>query len=393
MNQELYLVFLLFFLASAAVIIFAMIGYPVIIKLLDKFIKPSKHQKDFSYRPFVTLMIVAHNEEKVIQKKIENALSLDYPVDKLEIIIASDHSTDNTNAIVEKNIQSYPEREIRLFCSSERKGKTNAQNEAQKTVNSEILVMTDANAILKENAISELVSMFIEPDIAYVCGRLVYINSDDSKISLLESTYWDLDLTIRDIESRMKTITAGNGALYACRNNEYIDFMPIECHDSAMPVYYALHQKRALFNADAIAYEKAGENISDEWKRKVRMARMLLHGIVPSFKVFNFVKYGWFSFFYFGHRTCRYSLGLAHIIFFISSLGLVYEGGFFFLLILLTQILLFVCAIFCLRVTYSLKLLNMLCYYLLTICAQIVGVYQIVTGKVRSFWEKAETTR
>jgi len=109
------------------------------------------------------------------------------------------------------------------------------------------------------------------------CGRLIIVNKDSNDIANLESTYWDSDTKLRELESNIQTITAGNGAIYACRNSEYYDFDPIRCHDLNMPRYYALENRRALFNPDAIAYEKAGEVIEDEFKRKVRMNRNLLN--------------------------------------------------------------------------------------------------------------------
>ena len=201
-------------------------------------------------------MVVAHNEEKVILDKLNNLLNLNYPKDKIEFLIASDNSTDKTNDLVKNFIKRHPEYNIRLYESKKRKGKTNAQNEAHKIVTTEYLVMTDANSILDKNSIIELMAAFTSEDIAYVTGRLSYINEDSSFVSNAESGYWDNDLRIREIESRIQTITAGNGALYACRTNDYFHFNPIQSHDTAMPLFYALQGKRAIANHDAIAYEK-----------------------------------------------------------------------------------------------------------------------------------------
>ena len=133
-----------------------MIGYPLSLKIISKILKKSGLKKDYSYCPTVTVMVVAHNEEKVIKDKLENLMRLQYPKDKLEFLVSSDNSTDKTNDIVREFIKSHPNEKIRLFEVKKRKGKTNAQNEAQKTVTSEILVMTDANSILDEKSIIEL---------------------------------------------------------------------------------------------------------------------------------------------------------------------------------------------------------------------------------------------
>jgi len=369
-----------------------MIGYSLSLKILRRIYKNRHLIKDYSYQPTVTVMVVAHNEEKVIRNKLENIKNLDYPKDKIEFLISSDHSTDKTNEIIKEFIVNNPDYKIRLYEVKERKGKTNAQNEAQKTVKSEILVMTDANSMLKKDSIKELVAAFSSPDVSYVTGRLIIANKDDSDTASLENTYWDLDTCLRQIESDILTITAGNGALYACRNEEYYDFDPIECHDISMPRFYALKNKRALYNPEAIAYEKAGEVIEDEFKRKVRMNREILRDILPDIRILNFFKYGWFSYFYFGHRTCRYLLWISHFIMLLSN-ALILNEGYFYLWTFTGQILFYLFALIRWKTKINNRILNLIYYYTITVITQWVGVYNILTGKAKPFWEKAESTR
>lgn len=377
---------------SAFIIFYAMIGYPALLYIINLVKKPARNKADLDYEPSVTYMIVAHNEEKVIEGKLNNAITIDYPRDKFEILVASDNSTDRTNEIVDAFIKQHQDFVIKLYKSKDHKGKTNAQNEAQKNVKSEILVMSDANSLLKPNAIKELISYFSSDDIAYVCGKLVYSNSDNDTANS-ESTYWNLDLTLRDIESRLQTITAGNGAIYACRNSEYIDFEPISCHDGAMPLAYALRRKRALFNPNAIAVEKAGENNRDEFKRKVRMNRGILITLRRAYKTANIFKYRWFSVFYFGHRTCRYSLWLAHIVLFVSSIFIALGGSVLGAIITAVQLLAFIAAYIAVKLSLKNRLIRLIGYYGMTVCAQVCGVVKILTGKASATWEKAESTR
>lgn len=369
-----------------------MIGYPSSLKILNIFFKGRALEKDYSYKPFVTVMVVAHNEEKVIKEKLENIVKLDYPSNKIEFLISSDNSDDATNDIVKDFINDNPEFKIRLFEVKRRMGKTNAQNEAQKTVESEILVMTDANSMLKIDAVTELVAAFTDKDISYVSGRLIITNKNINDVAGLENTYWDSDTKTRKIESDIQTITAGNGAIYACRNSEYYDFEPMRCHDSSMPRYYALKNQRALYNPDAIAYEKAGEIIGDEFKRKVRMNRNILKNILPDVRILNFFKYRWYSYFYFGHRTCRYLLWIAHISLLVSNIFLirrlwVYDITF------LAQILFYILALMGSISKIDNKLMNLVYYYTVTVLAQWVGAYNMLMGKAKPFWEKAESTR
>ncbi|HHZ13920.1 MAG TPA: glycosyltransferase family 2 protein [Clostridiales bacterium] len=312
------------FYLSSFIIVWAMVGYPLSLKLISKIYKDRKLDKDYSHQPTVTVMVVAHNEEKVIFEKMNNIIELDYPQNKIEFLIASDNSTDKTNKIVKEFISQHPDRKIRLYEVKARKGKTNAQNEAQRTVTTEFLVMTDANSIMDKKAVKELMAAFTSDDIAYVSGRLAIVNQDVSDVSGAEASYWDSDLAAREIEGRIQTITAGNGALYACRTKDYYHFNPILCHDSAMPPFYAVQGKRAIANHDAIAYEKAGEVIEDEFGRKVRMNRIILKYILPDIRILNIFKYKWFSYFYFGHRTCRYLLWISHLIVLITNAFLIH---------------------------------------------------------------------
>ena len=376
------------FLLSAGSIIWAMIGYPISLKLLTRLIRPLPPKKT-NEKPSVTVMIVAHNEESVIAQKLENVIDNDYPKDKICYLIASDNSTDHTNELVKSFIEHHSELPIELYTTKEHKGKTNAQNEAQKLVTTDLLVMTDANSMFKRNAISELVSSFSDENIKYVCGALLYSNTANTTAQS-ESNYWNGELRTRSLESNLKTITAGNGAIYACRNQEYIDVPPIECHDSAMPYYYGAHHKRAIFNERAIAYEKAGETSEDEYKRKVRMNRVILKHIKNGLKVLNVFKYGWFSYFYFGHRTTRYLLWLNHLLVLLSSIGLAYLHSISWTIVGI-QVAFYLVALIGKKCNN--RIAHAAYYYCMTILAQWNGVFRVITGKAKPTWEKAESTR
>ncbi|TWI59875.1 glycosyltransferase family 2 protein [Halalkalibacter nanhaiisediminis] len=386
------LLYKILFYISGFIIVWAMVGYPVSLKFIGKLFKNRTLKKDYSHQPTVTVMVVAHNEEKVILEKLNNIIELNYPKEKIEFLIASDNSTDNTNEITKQFIKEHQNINIRLYEVKARKGKTNAQNEAQKTVTTEYLVMTDANSIMDRDSVKELMAAFTSEDIAYVSGRLSIVNQESSDVSNAESSYWDSDLATREIEGRIQTITAGNGALYACRTKDYYDFDPIQCHDSAMPPLYALQGKRAIANHDAIAYEKAGEVIEDEFGRKVRMNRIILKHILPDVRILNVFKYKWFSYFYFGHRTCRYLLWISHLLVFISN-GLLLPESLFYKITFLGQVLFYLLALARVITKSNNKYLTLVYYYCVTILAQWAGVYNILTGKAKPFWEKAESTR
>lgn len=380
------------FYVSGFIVFWAMIGYPLSIKFIGKYYRSRQIKKDYSHQPTVTVMVVAHNEEKVILNKLNNLLEIDYPPDKIEFLISSDNSNDNTNKIVNDFIVENKNHRIRLYEVNARKGKTNAQNEAQKTVKSGFLVMTDANSMMDQNSIKELMATFTSDDIAYVSGKLEIVNSVASGVSASENSYWDGDLKIREIEARVQTITAGNGAIYACRTKEYHDFNPIYSHDASMPLFYSLKGKRAICNHDAVAYEKAGEVIEDEFGRKVRMNRIILQAILPDIRLLNIFKYKWFSYFYFGHRTCRYSLWIAHLALFVANAVLMMESWIYVVTFIAQALFYFMGLLKAITKTNN-KYLTLIYYYCVTVVAQWFGVYNIITGKAKPTWEKAESTR
>ncbi|MBB5174561.1 glycosyltransferase family 2 protein [Texcoconibacillus texcoconensis] len=380
------------FWLSLILIFHTMIGYPISLYIIDKFIKKKNVEVDTSMRPKVSIIIPAHNEESVIEKKLQNLINLNYPKDLMEIIISSDNSTDKTNDIVEDFITKNNQNNIRLYKVKKRQGKTNAQNEAVKIANGKILAFSDANSMLEKDAIIHLVSSFVDEKVIYVTGKLTYVNSLDSITSEAENKYWNYDLFMRKVESDVKTITAGNGAIYAIRKSDYVDFDPIRSHDSAMPSHAALIHKKAIFNEKAIAYEKAGETTGDEFKRKVRMSRGGLKALYTDIRKYNPFKYGWYSYFYFGHRACRRALFIFHITLLSTNILLINENILYYFLFLI-QISFYLLALMKKMFGLNHKVFYFPYYYVMTLLAQLVGTYNQITGKSKPFWEKAESTR
>lgn len=376
------------FFISLIGIFYTFIGYPISLFFIDKFLKKRKNKKD-NYMPRVSFIIAAHNEARCIEKKLRNTLDLEYPKDKLEIIVASDNSTDNTNLIVEEFIKKHKDYTIILYKVKERKGKTNAQNEAIDISGGEIIAFSDANSIWERNALTRLIQNFIDEKVDYVCGRLVYINSLDNITSNSESTYWNYDLWMRKIESGHGNITAGNGAIYAIRKKNIVKIPEISCHDGAYPTIVSLNNKRAVYEDTAIAYEKAGENTTDEFGRKIRMSRGMLTRKYTNLQKYNPFKVGIYSYFYFCHRYLRYSLYLFHILLFVSSCYL--YNYIFFRYCFFAQCIFYIFAL--LGRFFKIKIFYFPYYYTMTIIAQFIGVIKDIFGLNKPFWEKAESTR
>lgn len=379
---------IIFFIAGFA-IFYAMIGYPLTLLILEKILK-RKNNKDLSKKPFVSVIISAYNEEKVIEKKLENIIQTKYP--NYEVIVANDASNDMTVPIVKEFITNHPDKNIRLNTVKNHLGKTNAQDEAVEAANGEIIVFSDANSMFKTDAIDELVSFFTDDDIEYVCGSLIYAKDDDIASVVAENSYWDVELLMRKIESEISTIAAGNGAIYAVRKKDYRNYDLVSSHDYEMPLAAGLNHKRALYNPAAIAVEKAGATTKDEFKRKVRMQRRILTNLFTNLRRLNIFEYGWFSFFHFNHKTLRFLQAFNHILLFISNLALL-NHGIFYRIFFLGQVAFFTLAAIGKLTDSKTKIFYFPRYYSMMMLAQLKGAYNEATGKSKPTWEKAESTR
>lgn len=370
-------------------IFYAMVGYPITLMILDKIMK-RKNDKDLSYKPFVSIIISAYNEEKVIERKLENITESTYP--HYEVIVANDASSDRTVEICQNFINNHSAYDIKVNTVKNHLGKTNAQDEAVDVAKGEIIVFSDANSMFKADAIDELVSYFTDDDIIYVCGSLIYAKDDDIASAVAENSYWDMELKMRKIESEIATIAAGNGAIYACRKSDYRRYNLVSSHDYEMPLYAGINHKRALYNPKAIALEKAGQTSKDEFKRKVRMQRRILTNIFTNLRRLNIFEYGWFSFFHFNHKTLRFLQAFNHIVLFIANLALLNEGDFYRIFFLI-QVAFFTLAGIGKLTESKSKVFYFPYYYTMMMAAQLKGGYNEATGKSKATWEKAETTR
>jgi cellulose synthase/poly-beta-1,6-N-acetylglucosamine synthase-like glycosyltransferase len=213
----------------------------------------------------VSVIVAAHNEDTVIERRVENLLQLDYPPDAFDVTVASDASTDRTDELVEALAAREPR--VRLLRCP-RGGKVAAQDRAVAETTGDILAFSDANATWAPDALRNLVRNFADPEVAYVCGRLV-IESGDGRNK--EGLYWRYELAVRAAESQVDSVTGGNGSIYAVRRSDYVVVDPRFGHDLSLPYAMVQRGQRAVYDAEALAFEKATPTNEDEYRRKVRM--------------------------------------------------------------------------------------------------------------------------
>jgi cellulose synthase/poly-beta-1,6-N-acetylglucosamine synthase-like glycosyltransferase len=361
------------FWSSLGALVWTQLGYPLFAAALARVRARPVRKRDFT--PFVSLIVAAHDEEDVIERRLENLLALDYPPDKLEILVASDASDDRTDELVEAMAASEPR--IRLLRCP-REGKVAAQNRAVRETQGEILAFSDANAQWQPDALRKLVRNNADADVAYACGSSVYEAADGTN---REGTYWRFEGWLRRNESELGSITGGIGAIYTVRRSDYVDVDPRFGHDLALPYLMVQHGRRAVYDPEALASEKPSRDIEDEYRRKVRMFEhcwlivlrgKMLRGLGPTYLLEIL-----------SHRHLRYASGLLHLVLLGSSFALVGEG-LVYQVVLGTQLGLLLAAVFGVGIAR---------YYVLVTWATVVALVRYLRFGVPAVWAKAEGTR
>jgi cellulose synthase/poly-beta-1,6-N-acetylglucosamine synthase-like glycosyltransferase len=361
------------FWSSLGALVWTQVAYPFVAAMLAWLRGRPVRKSDAE--PRVTLIVAAHDEEDVIDRRIENLLALDYPPDKLQIIVASDASTDRTDELVEA--AAARDSRVRLLRCP-RGGKVAAQNRAVGSTDSEILAFTDANAQWKPDALRRLVRNFADPDVAYVCGGHFYEAADGTN---REGTYWRFEAWLRRNESALGSITGGIGPIYAVRRSDYVEVDPRFGHDLALPYLMVQRGRRAVFEPEALAWEKPSRNLGDEYRRKVRMFEhcwlivlrgRMLRGLGPTYFL-EIVS----------HRHLRYGSGFLHLVLLGSSIALVGEG-------LVYQIALGGQLLVLLAAALGVGIAR---YYVLVTWATVVSLVRYLRFGVPAVWAKAEGTR
>jgi len=375
-------------------ILFPLVIYPFTLKILNLILRKDIVDLSYDYKPKVTLIVTAYNEEKVILNKLQNILSLKHSFDNFEVIIASDSSSDKTEEIVNDfiNNDSIKKFSCVLLRVEGRKGKTHVQNEAVIKSKGDIIVFSDANSMWNKDSLVELVSYFNDESIGYVSGMLNYTNKDLSITSNTETSYWNFDLKIRKMESDIGSTVGGNGAIYAIRKSDYVNLPPILSHDGFMPTKVVLNNRKAKFCDTAIAYERSSENEDDEFGRKVRMQRGQPWKKYYDPQKYNIFKYGLFTYFYIGHKYFKYLLYITHPVALILNIVLSVDS-IFYTLILISHITFYALGYLGWKFELKNNFFYFPFYYLMTIIAQWVAVINTLTGKTQAVWEKAESTR
>ncbi|MBI2413185.1 MAG: glycosyltransferase family 2 protein [Deltaproteobacteria bacterium] len=276
--------------------------YPVIATLLAGALKRRVNKGRIT--PRVSIVIAAFNEEAHIGATIENKLKLDYPKDRLEIIVASDGSTDATDGIV----KGYADRGVRLIRQEKRQGKTAALNMAVPMATGEIIVFSDSNSIYAPGALRELVSNFADPTVGYVTGKMVYVNNDGSVIGDGCSAYMKYENWLRALETSLGSVVGVDGGIDAVRKSLYSAMRPDQIPDFVLPLKVVEKGYRVVYDPEALLNENSLGASSDEYRMRVRVSLRSLHALRDMRHLLNPAKYGLFSWQLLSHKVLRYGV-------------------------------------------------------------------------------------
>src|SRR5882762_1396897 len=236
-----------FFWLASFLVVYPYLIYPLLLRLLAR-LSPARGEpaQTRAETPRVTLIISAFNEEAALGRKLENALALDFPANRLEIIVASDASSDRTDQIVREVSAGEPR--VKLVRQEERRGKSAALNRAVAAASGEIIVFSDANAMYGQDAIRRLVQDFADPKVGYVVGAALYYDAQGVRAGESEGVYWKLELFLKRLESQFYSVVGGDGAIYAIRRHLFWDLKDDDISDFVNPLQIIAAGYRGLFN-------------------------------------------------------------------------------------------------------------------------------------------------
>ncbi len=369
------------FWACAFLIVYTHAGYPLVLRaLLARRRSPTLSPHSWEEPPRVSLIVPAYDEEEVIAAKVADALALDYPRERLQVIVASDGSADAT---AERARAAGAD----LVLELPRAGKVAALNAAAERASGELLAFSDANSAWSPDALLRLVEPFADPTVGYACGQVRFLDAGGDN---LEGAYWRYEMAVREMESALAGVTAGNGAIYAVRAAAYAPLPPSGSHDLSFPFGLAKRGLRSLYVPWARAEEKMVPTMEGEFARKRRMMVGLWDIVVGEGMLSPRGYSPLFAFELASHRLLRYLSPLLHLVVFAANLALLGDG-WVYTVTLLAQLALLAAAL--LGRWLAPAPLRIARYYVMTTASIAAGLWDRARHGAPGRWEKAEGTR
>jgi hypothetical protein len=368
------------FWIAAGLLVYAQLGYPLLLWLLARVRGRPRPSAMAALTPDVSLVIAAHAEEPVIAAKVANALALDYPRERLEVIVACDGSPDDTPALARQAGAD-------VVLELPHGGKVRAQDTAVERARGEVVAFSDANAQWEPDALKALVGAFADPEVGYACGQVRFVDSGGTN---QEGLYWRYEMAVRGLESHLQSVTAGNGAIYATRRESYLVVDPIMGHDLSFPFNMVKRGWRAVYVPEARATEKMVPSIEGEYARK---RRMMSHAWPIVIKGGLLSPRGYpplYALMIASHRALRYASPFLHVVALVTNAFLLGEGPIY-VAAFAVQVAVILGALVAPLV--PLRPLLVCRYYVLTVAAIAGGLWEWVRHGTPAGWSPPEGTR
>lgn len=373
------------FWISLGSVVYVYFGYPLLLMLLKKIIggRNTFVQNDTCYEPAVSIIIPVYNEEAVIEEKLRNLESLDYPADKCEIIIISDGSTDQTGTIIERHLANG----MRYIAMPERKGKATALNTGLNKASNDIIIYSDASIMLDKDALRNIVSSFRDPEIGCISGE------DHIREGGGEGIYGKYELFLRNQESAVHSIVGASGSFYAQRRNLAKLF-----HEGMAPDFLSVLDTveqgyRAITEPKAVGIMTSVKSTRDEFDRKVRTLIRGMAALLYKKGLLNPFSYGIFSFELFSHKIMRWFVPFFLISLFCANLFLL--GTSFYKFFFMLQVAFYLLAALSLSPIGSFRnmMVGKIPLYFITVNAAILCAWlKFLMGMRQEIWNPSKRT-
>ncbi len=369
------------FWGAVALLAYVYAGYPLLVWLVSRlFPRPVTRA---GFEPRVTVLITAYNEERAIADKIRNTLAIDYPPEKLEILVASDGSTDRTEEIA----ASFPD--VVVFRQEGRLGKTFTQNRAVERASGEVILFSDATTDYQPNVLRELLPNFADATVGCVAGKLIYVDDSSSNVGKGAKSYWNYETFLKEAESRACSLIGASGCLYAVRKSAYREMYPEACSDFLICTVIYEQGLRSIYEPNAVCFEETNRRTDKEMKMRVRVISQTFTDLWRNRSMLNPFKSGFYAIELISHKLLRYAVPLILIVIMASSAALM-RGSPFFELVFLSQVAFYFVAALGLLIERAGARIGIFAiphYFVLANVASVLGFYKFARGERYATWE------
>jgi cellulose synthase/poly-beta-1,6-N-acetylglucosamine synthase-like glycosyltransferase len=302
--------------ASLFLLAYTWIGYPAIIFFLQRFL--ARPVARSSIHPNVSLILAVHNEQSSVEEKLRDCLNLKYPVDRIEFLVSSDHSTDETDALVEQLALCDPR--IRLLRTGTRAGKSGAQNLAAEQAKGEILFFTDANTRMNSRILEQLTENFSDPQVGLVTATINFLQPKGA-VPQGQGMYWRYELLIRRAESALGILAKASGQALAVRRSLFRPMQPCYGDDCVLPLEVRIQGYRVVHDYRAVVTDTMPHSLEGEMKARIRMTARNWTGTLSQMAILNPLRFPFTSWALISHKVLRWLSPLFLFILFMSSLA------------------------------------------------------------------------